>query len=194
MSSRRCNGNVVERFGTLYEDHSHDWRREQQCAANEQCIETVVDHLDWALCTAEPIPDPLCEPATGTRCLDGNHRATCFNGMRVAWADNEVAQRCPDTLPFCVEPEPGVALCVADPAPSSLCIGQPARRLEVCAYGSVGCTEAAFQQYCPAERTGVLCFHYILIRTTECPGPASFDPDGLHCVEIQHAASSMCSN
>jgi hypothetical protein len=189
----RCNGQTIEAWrGDDFGAGGH-WEATFTCSADETCLVLQVgshNYPNHAFCAASGEPDPACAGLTGRRCADAGHLYTCVNGYRVAPDGTDISpQACSDDVPHCVEPEPGVAFCVADPGPAAECAGLAARPMDFCAVSYAACREASFAQHCLDPLTSVTCLDGILVETQRCD--AMLGPPG-RCVAGTSIEVSAC--
>jgi hypothetical protein len=170
----RCNGQTIEswRSGNL---SGGRWEPGTTCSDDEGEVCRVFDATSplypqrkQAFCVI-PTPDPACKGMTGRFCGANNSILTCVKGLRVARGFTYF-DRCPAylNLPHCHEAVPGVAFCVEDETPSSLCAGQTPRPMTFCASGTGTCREVDVVQYCADATTSVTCLGGVVIDKEAC--------------------------
>jgi hypothetical protein len=195
-TGERCSGNSVERWKGDEFGPGGSWVSQQTCAPGDACVELDVpsgfndsDRAFCALSDAQACAAALGPGGTGRTCTGSGSLMTCVQGFHVRPGNGLIyGEACPDERPFCVEPEAGLAFCVADPAPSPRCEGHEPRPMEFCAVSSTACFQASFAQFCVDDRTSVTCLGGVEIGGSTC------DAGGLsgRCIETDWLDVSPC--
>jgi hypothetical protein len=191
----RCNGQTIEswRSGNL---SSGRWEPGTSCSEDKGEVCKVFDasspiypHYNRAFCVSRA-PVPACKGMTGRFCAANNSLLTCINGFRIA-RPLSYFDSCPTSRPHCYESAPGVAFCVKDPNPSSLCTGKTPRPMEYCAAGSGTCRQADVIQYCADATTSVTCLGGVLLEEETCR--PNNPENSATCVETTSVEGGSCT-